>query len=79
MGRIYAGILGLVGFLTIIARGLINHSAAGSTMLYASGAMFIFAAIGWIAGTIAETTVAESVRRQFDEEVETNEADVATS
>ena len=79
MGRIYAGVLGLVGFLTIIARGLLNHSASGSTMLYASGAMFIFATIGWIAGTIAETTVAEAVRRQFDKEVEGSEENAAAA
>ena len=72
MGRIYAGTLGLVAFVTTLARGLLNGSATGSGMLYAAAAMFIFAAIGWIAGTIAETTVAEAVRRQFDAEVEAN-------
>ena len=69
MGRIYAGVLGWVALVTFIARGLIHQSATGHTMLYATGAMFAFAAVGWIAGSIAESTVAESVRRQFDEEM----------
>ena len=77
MGRIYAGTLGLVAFLTIVARGLINNGSGGNTVLYAAGAMFIFATIGWIAGTIAEMTVDQAVRRQFDLEVETSQEDVA--
>ncbi len=72
MGRIYAGILGWVALVTLLARGLIHQSATGSVMLYATAAMFAVAAVGWIAGTIAETTIAESVRRQFDDEVAAN-------
>ncbi len=70
MGRIYAGTLGLLAFVTIIARGLIHGAAPGNTMLYAAAAMFLFAAIGWVAGTIAGTNIAETVQRQFDAEVE---------
>ena len=72
MGRIYAGVLGWVALVTMIARGLVHQGDAGNTMLYATAAMFTFAGIGWIAGSIAESTVAESVRRQFDEEVAAN-------
>ena len=72
MGRIYAGTLGWVALVTLIARGLMHGSAAGQSMLYAAGAMFAFAGLGWIAGSIAESTVAESVRRQFDKEVAAN-------
>jgi len=77
MGRIYAGTLGFLAFVTILARGLIHNSAGGSLMLHAAAAMFVFAAIGWIAGTIAGRTVAEAVHRQFDAEVEANHAETA--
>lgn len=73
MGRIYAGTLGLLAFVTIIARGLIHNRADGSLMLYAAAAMFAFAAVGFLAGTIAQATVAEAVRRQFDNEVASGE------
>lgn len=79
MGRIFAGTLGLLAFVTILARGLIHNSAGGRLMLHAAAAMFIFAALGWIAGRIAETTIVQAVRRQFDIEMESARADAGES
>ena len=69
MGRIYAGALGLLAFLTMIARGLIVGASGPDVMLSAVGCLFGFAAIGWLAGMVAEQTVTEAVQRRFDEEV----------
>ena len=77
MGRIYAGTLGMVAFVTMVARTFLYQGSAGSGMLYAAGAMFLFAGFGWIAGSIAESTVAEAVRIQFDKEVAAQEAAAA--
>ena len=69
MGRIYAGALGLLAFLTMIARALINQSSPGTSLIFATGVMFVFTLLGWIAGSIAESSVADAVRKQFDSEV----------
>ena len=75
MGRIFAGTLGLLAFITMLARGMTSGSAGGSLMLCAVVSMFAFAGIGWIAGTIAQSTIDEAVRRQFDAEVAASEAE----
>ena len=69
MGRIYAGVLGLLAFLTILARGLIEGVSSGNLMLGAIAALPVFAAIGWLAGSLAQRTVDEAVQRRFDDEV----------
>jgi len=68
MGRQFAGILGLIAFSTIVLRG----AFAGGTddaLLTATICLFAFAAAGWILGTIAQTTVDQSVRMRFDAEM----------
>lgn len=69
MGRTYAGILGLVAFATFVARGLIDHATGGSVMVQAAAGLFAFAAIGWIVGTLAETTIVQSVQATIDAEI----------
>lgn len=69
MGRIYAGALGLLAFVTILARGLIAGAGSGNLMLYAVAALFVFAAIGWLIGVTAQRTIDEAVKRRFDDEV----------
>jgi hypothetical protein len=65
MGRAYAGILGLLAFALSIARGVATGSGVEGTFLAASGALFVFAAIGYIAGQTADYLVNDSVRTQF--------------
>jgi hypothetical protein len=65
MGRTYAGILGSLACGIILARGLVAGGSASGTVLAASGGLFLFAAIGYIAGQIAEMLVRDSVRTQF--------------
>ena len=65
MGRAYAGILGSLAFALAIARGAVAGSGVEGTLLAASAATFVFAAIGYIAGQTADYLVTDSVRTQF--------------
>lgn len=65
MGRPYAGVLGLLACGIILARGLVTGGGAECTLLAASGGLFVFAAIGYLAGQTAEMLVRDSVRSQF--------------
>jgi hypothetical protein len=65
MGRAYAGILGPLAFALAVARGVALGSGAEGTLLAASAALFVFAAIGYVAGELADRFVTESVRTQF--------------
>ena len=62
MSRTYAGVLGAIAFLVTSIRGLLAGSDAETTLLAASGLVFVFAAIGCITGWIADKTVEEAVR-----------------
>jgi hypothetical protein len=72
MGRNFAGILGLVAFSTTVLRGAI-HGVADEAMLTATIHLFAFAAAGWILGTIAESTIEQSVRLRFAAELKAAE------
>ena len=65
MGRAYAGVLGPLAFAIVLARGVLAESGLESTLATACVALFGFAALGWIAGLLAERFVEESVRSRF--------------
>ena len=65
MGRTYAGIFGLLAFGTVIARGVLRGGNLASALLTASGALFAFAALGYIIGSIAERTIVEAIEFKF--------------
>jgi hypothetical protein len=65
MGRTYAGVLGLLACGIILARGLVTGGGAEGTLLAASGGLFLFAGLGYLAGQTAEMLVRDSVRSQF--------------
>ena len=65
MGRAYAGTLGPLACALVIARGLIAGAGVEPTLLAASGALFAFGLVGYIAGQVADALVRESVRSQF--------------
>lgn len=65
MGRKYAGILGPLACGIILARGVLHGSGVEATMLAASSGLFLFAAIGWLTGSLADRLVRESVHTQF--------------
>ena len=65
MGRAYAGILGPLAFALLAARGVVAASGVEGTLLAATSALFVFAAIGYLAGQTADFLVRDSVRFQF--------------
>jgi hypothetical protein len=69
MGRIYAGVLGLTAFVTLLFRGLLAGSDGANQLAFAAGMMFLFAGIGWMIGTIAEQTVFEAAYKTIEKEV----------
>ena len=71
MGRNYAGILGPLACGIILARGLVAGDNAQGLLLAASGGLFVFAAIGFLAGQTAKMLVRDSVRGQFQAAVAT--------
>jgi hypothetical protein len=72
MGRDFAGILGLVAFCTTVLRGAIA-GVAEDALLTATIHLFAFAAAGWVLGTIAESTIEQSVRTRFAAELKAAE------
>ena len=70
MGRNCARLLGPLAFGVVIARSLLDGWSVESTMPAACISLFAFAAIGYMAGVIAETTVERSVGQRFQAEVE---------
>lgn len=77
MGRTFAGILGPLAFLTITARGLLCGESADTLLWAAWLGLWIFAAIGGIAGWIASRTVEESVRARVAAELAAQEKSAA--
>ena len=69
MGRKFAGVLGPVAFVTIVARGVLRGSDLGSTMQTACLCLFGFAALGYLVGRVAAATVNESVNYKFKAEL----------
>ncbi|MBI2479250.1 MAG: hypothetical protein HYV60_11635 [Planctomycetia bacterium] len=79
MGRTYAGILGPLAFTTILARSVIETSSVESTMMLATGCLFLFAGIGYLAGQVADSIVLEAVKVNFDKELQAREAATANA
>ncbi len=69
MGRSYAGIIGLLAFVTVVTRGLIDGASVESTLQVACLSLFGYAAIGYVIGRVGELIVADSVGAKFDAEM----------
>ncbi|MGA2796472.1 MAG: hypothetical protein ABSE63_02725 [Thermoguttaceae bacterium] len=65
MARIYCGILGLLSFLTTLARGWIHGGDTESILRTAWLNLLLFGVIGLIIGWIAERIVEESVNARL--------------
>ena len=74
MGRIYAGVLGPLAFLTVVARGLLNGASAQRVLLDAWLFLWIFAAVGYVVGRLAAWVVEDSVRSRLSAELAAQEA-----
>jgi len=73
MGRMYAGILGLLAFSTVLTRTLIDGTTGVVALQTATVCLFAFAAIGYFAGQIADSIVGDVVHTRFDEELAARE------
>ncbi len=62
MAHLYAGILGLLAFLTCVARGMIHGGAVGSVLGAACLSVLAFGVIGYVIGWLAQWIVEDSVR-----------------
>ena len=69
MGRHYAGILGLISFVTITVRGLVGQHSMESTLQVAVISMFAAAGAGFVVGSIASFVTTEAVTARFRDEL----------
>jgi len=77
MGRIYAGILGPVAFATVLGRSLVDGGGVDSTVKIAIACLFVFAGIGYLAGSVADSIVRDSVRARLELEMAFHESPAA--
>ena len=67
MGRRYGGILGSLAFALVTARSVALGGGLEASLLAASGALFVLAAVGFLAGQTAEFLIRDTVRTQFQQ------------
>ena len=70
MGPSYAGILGTLAYVIVILRGVLQGYAVEGTIKLSILLLFVFAAIGYVIGKIAENTIEDSIRVQLQRELE---------
>ena len=74
MAHVYAGILGPLAFLTVVARGFIHGGGPMSTLFTAWCGLLAFSAIGYVVGRLAAWIVEDSVRSRIAAELAAEEA-----
>ena len=70
MGPSYAGILGSLAYVIVISRGVLQGYAVEGTVKLSILMLFVFAAVGYVIGKIAESTIKDSIRVQLQRELE---------
>ena len=70
MGPSYAGILGTLAYVNVILRGVLQGYAVEGTIKLSILLLFVFAAIGYVIGKIAESTIEDSIQVQLQRELE---------
>ena len=70
MGPSYAGILGTLAYVSVILRGVLQGYAVEGTIKLSILLLFVFAAIGYVIGKIAESTIEDSIQVQLQRELE---------
>ena len=70
MGRAYAGILGPLAMAVVICRGVIGSGGVQSTLSLATIYLAIFSVVGALIGTIAQSTIDESVRAKLQQQLD---------
>ena len=74
MGQTYAGVLGLLAFLVTVVNGLTSAGGTETTIKVACLCLFLFGAVGYLIGRIAQSAVEDSVRAQFQAEIDVLES-----
>ena len=69
VGQKYAGTLGLLTFVAVLARGLIRGASVSATLQAACLVLFVFAAIGYVVGRTAHSIVEQSVHGRMRSEL----------
>jgi hypothetical protein len=69
VARTYAGILGLLAFVTSLARGILLGGSENAILWSAWCSLLAFAAIGCVIGWAAEQTIQDSVRGRIAAEL----------
>jgi hypothetical protein len=62
VAHLYAGILGLLAFLTSLVRGLVHGIGIDAVLWTAWCNLWVFAAIGCVTGWMADKIIEDSVR-----------------
>jgi hypothetical protein len=70
VGRTYAGILGPLAFAACLVHGLMHGGQPQSVLTAAWLCLLVFAVLGYVAGSIAERVVEQSVRSRVADELE---------
>ena len=70
MGPSYAGILGTLAYVIVILRGVLQGYAVEGKIKLSILLLFVFAAIGYVIGKIAESTIEDSIQVQLQRELE---------
>jgi len=78
VARIYAGVLGLLAFLTVLARSIVHPGPTDPALLRAWLSLLAFAAAGYVIGRIAEHTIDETVRSHIAEHLKPQSANKPT-
>ena len=69
ISRLYAGILGLTAMNVSLLRNATDAVDAADTMMAGTISLVAFFLAGLLVGNVAEKTVRESVRRQFEDRI----------
>ena len=78
MGRNYAGILGPLGMILVIARALGNSGGVETTLMTGILTVASMAAVGYVLGELAAWVVEDSVRTKVSTELAAIEASRAS-
>jgi hypothetical protein len=78
MGRTYAGVLGMLAFGLLLARGLLLGADVDASLAAACGGLFGFAAVGLVAGSLADRFTSEAVKARFEAALKSLDADQKT-
>ncbi|MGH7134638.1 MAG: hypothetical protein ACREHD_02800 [Pirellulales bacterium] len=79
MARSYGGILGLLAFAAVIARGCIHGGSAQATLFAAWLGLLMAYPLGCMVGMLGDWMVLESIRVQLAAEIAASEAKDAAS